>query len=352
MPRIDEMPEYTARLPKSTHDLSHTFGFTATVAHLLPVFHDFVQPGDRYRVGFNWNLRTQPLQSAAMEELDVHTEYFFVPMNLLFEPFGSIVYQLNDYYSSNFSELQQGRQSSDFPVFLFNEFSGQGEGSLWSLRSQRPYTSYGVAVGESLGQMAYRLLDHLGYNPNIMSDSDSANWNPNTFPYPFLAYHCIYQYYYRLDSRELFDQRTFNIDSEFGELQFTLDPTKFFTLHYRPFGNDYFTDIKVSPIVDSLNLTKDMQSFPLAYNWLSRNGFLGDSVLTNGTVGNESDISSPSSSRAADLTRSIATQFGFKTHYGSDQPPYNGFDINTANIRAMFANEKLWSVTGLSLIHI
>ena len=41
MPRIDEMPEYRAKLGKSVHDLSHKFGFTATVGHLLPVFHDF-----------------------------------------------------------------------------------------------------------------------------------------------------------------------------------------------------------------------------------------------------------------------------------------------------------------------
>lgn len=77
MPRIDEMPQYRARLSRTTHDLSHKFGFTATVAHLLPVFHDFLQPGETVELGFNYNLRTQPLASAAMVDIKSHVEYFF-----------------------------------------------------------------------------------------------------------------------------------------------------------------------------------------------------------------------------------------------------------------------------------
>ena len=45
MPRIDEMPEFRAKIPHSTHDLSHSFGLTATVGHLMPIFHTLVDTG-------------------------------------------------------------------------------------------------------------------------------------------------------------------------------------------------------------------------------------------------------------------------------------------------------------------
>ena len=120
MPRIDEMPQYRAKLPRYDHDLSHKFGFTATVAHLLPVFHDLLNPGETVELAFNYNLRTQPLQSAAMVDIVGHVEYFFVPMFLLYEPFGSMFFNINDQYSSNYpvNSLSQNVLRT-FPVLDF-----------------------------------------------------------------------------------------------------------------------------------------------------------------------------------------------------------------------------------------
>ena len=154
MPRIDEMPDYRAQLGSSSHDLSHTFGFTATCAHLLPVYHDLVQPGERVRLGFNFNLRTQPLQSAAMEEIDVYTEYFFVPMPLIYEPFGSTYYNILDNYSSNYPTIVGTELGNNFPVLDFASLAS----NVYESRAYRPYSQDGVAIGESLGQMYYRLL--------------------------------------------------------------------------------------------------------------------------------------------------------------------------------------------------
>lgn len=338
MPRIDEMPDYRAKLGSTSHDLSHSFGFTATCAHLLPVYHDLVQPGERVRLGFNFNLRTQPLQSAAMEEIDVYTEYFFVPMPLLYEPFGNTYYNIADNFSSNFALNAQGL-GNDFPVFPFDSFASE----IYTSRAYKPYSQDGVTVGESLGQMYYRLMDMLGYNPTI-SEDPSAMFNPNVFPFPLLAYHCIYQYYYRLDSREKFNQHSFNWDKYYNT-SVVPDDALSFVIHYRPISNDYFSDIKVSPIVDVLNLNVK-SSFEQANQWLTRRTLpvVGDEVLSSGsTIGSVGSLSP---------LNDIRTNFGFT---GTENPDgvaqANGQDINTANIRAMFATEKLWSVTGRAKKH-
>lgn len=361
MPRIDEMPQYTARLPKSTHDLSHTFGFTATCAHLLPVFHDLLQPGEKVRLGFNFNLRTQPLQSAAMEELDVHTEYFFVPMNLLFEPFGNIYFQINDNYSSRFPTDGLSVLGSNFPVWDYSSVLRW----LNNNRSVRSYSQNGVALGESIGQMAYRLLDMFGFNPKFMFTSQpDSQWNPNVFPFQFLAYQCIYQYYYRLDNREKFNHNIFNWDRFYNDLTVPfadiLDMHDLFRLNYRPLSSDYFSDVKVSPIVDVLNLNANPSVLEVATQWLTRNSFTSSSensvnVLQSGFVGSNSGVDDASVSPLQPTrTRrdSVATNFGFTaSSRSSSLSLINGLDINTANIRAMFANEKLWSVIGRAKKH-
>lgn len=338
MSRIDQMPEYQANLGRHTHDLSHSFGFTCTTAHLLPVYHDLLQPGEKVRLSFNYNLRTQPLQSAAMEEIDTHVEYFFVPMPLLYEPFGSTYFNLNDNFSSNFPTDGQNL-GSNFPVL---DFSAAME-DLWDSREVQPIRQDGVSVGESSGQMAYRLLDHLGYNNNI----NELRFNPNVFPYPILAYHAIYQYYYRLDSREKFDNSLFNWDRYYNTNLVTVVPAYFFRLYYRPRNNDYFSDVKISPIVDVLNLNIK-NSLEQANQWLTRNSNSNSIILQSGSVGDSSIT--PFTSSGGNPSSLIQTQFGFH-QIGISSSVANGLDIGTANIRAMFATEKLWSVTGRAKKH-
>lgn len=347
MANIDQMPDYQANLGRHTHDLSHSFGFTCTTGHLLPVFHDLLQPGEKVRLSFNYNLRTQPLQSAAMEEIDTHVEYFFVPMPLLYEPFGSTYFNLNDNFSSNFPS-DAVNLGSNYPVLDFDDLKN----TLYIDRATYPVVQDGVSIGESLGQMSYRLLDHLGYNNNLVDSTISSfGFNPNVFPYPLLAYQCIYQYYYRLDTREKFDNSVFNWDKYWNTNLVKLqgqDVNKLLLLHYRPRNNDYFSDVKISPIVDVLNLNVK-NSFEQAKQWLTRGQTSsGNTILASG----DNSSTYPTSSSSSDASNFVQTQFGFRYLSGTGiSSSINGSDITTANIRAMFATEKLWSVTGRAKKH-
>lgn len=351
MPRIDEMPEYRSQKPKYTHDLSHKFGFTATVAHLLPVFHDFLNAGETVQLGFDFNLRTQPLTQAAMVDIDAHVEYFFVPMFLLYEPFGSMYYDISDQYTSlipingSSPAVQEG-----FPVWDWS-----------SVRAGIP-SAVGDTSFEGFPNQAVRLLEHLGFNVENLSTTGSPTvepWNPNVFPYQLLAYHCIYEYYYRLDSRERFNQALFNWDKFYNTTtpltSSDVSVGKLFQMHYRPKDSDYFTDIKVSPIVDVLNLN-GKYSLPVVNDWLSRSLRGVSPILKNGSIGSPTNSDSTLSPTGASINtiNSTVTNFGF-TAIGTpglgDSAVINGNDINTANIRAIFANEKLWSITGRARKH-
>lgn len=345
MPRIDEMPDYRARLSRTTHDLSHKFGFTATVAHLLPVFHDFMSPGETIELGVNYNLRTQPLQSAAMVDIKSHVEYFFVPMFLLYEPFGDMMENINDRFSSLYPKPDRNQKiQSALPVLDFSD--------IHSLMST--YDSYRVGKEDWMNHV-YRLFDMLGYNNQDLNfhGAGSQYWNPNVFPYPILAYNCIYEYYYRLDNRERFNQHLFNWDQYYNDALVDFSNTGLLSvemydlirLHYRPKDSDYFTDVKVSPIVDVLNLNAKT-SLPLAESWLSRSAVNGIPVINPSEFGSNSVSPQNGDAPSTEYT----TGFGFSYNTGSTQS-LNGADINTANIRALFANEKLSSITGRARKH-
>lgn len=350
MPRIDEMPEYRAKLGKSTHDLSHKFGFTATVAHLLPVFHDILNPGETVELGFQYNLRTQPLQSAAMVDINSHVEYFFVPLTLLYQPFTSMFYNINDQFSST---IPSNDIPKDFPVILMDPRDTPDGKSFHEVMQSLDSDVVGF---EEWFNHCYRMFDHFGWNNMDMNEAggSSTNWhNPNVFPWQWLAYHCIYQYYYRLDTRELFDHSTFNWDRYYNIPVVdsgSIDFKKLFRIHYRPVDNDYFTDVKVSPIVDILNL--NYGELGVVNDWLTRSSIGLNAVVgsgSEGTVGDNYGSVSPFGAPSTDPFQKVQTQFGMRqnnvdNYYGTFAS--NGLDIGTANIRAMFAAEKLWSITG------
>lgn len=344
----DFAPEFRANLPKTGHSLSHYLNMTATTGHLNPVFHTILNPGDTINLGFNFNLRTQPLESAAFGDLTCHTEYFFVPMQLLYQAFDNVFYSVNDQFSSLFNTENGSRKN--FPLFDFNDLAGE----LYLHRTDAVSFINANLPIESVGQSAARLFDLLGYIPdNVVSVGSNS---PNVFPYALLAYNAIYQYFYRLDAREKFDQSSFNVD-RFYNLNglVTRDDYNYKNclIKYRPIGNDYFSDVKVSPIVDVLNF--DSKQLDSAKQWLTRNEIDFGSVLHSGGIGNNmasgaGDNSPFDDSLFGNPVTGIQTQFGFRLDTNTDGDPgvagFNGLDIGTANIRAMFASEKLWSITG------
>lgn len=339
------LPDFQAHLPRTGHNLGHDFGFTSTVGQLVPLFHTIMNPGEKITLGLDFDLRTMPLQQAAMTEIDTHVEYFFVPMQLIYEPFGSTIYNINDNYSSNFAAPGIGDR---FP--LLNVLTAQQ-----TLTTSRASYPFGSNITDCFARSVFRLCDHLGLNPFMCVPTKADPSDPdaplvaNFFPYQLLAYQCIYQYMYRQDDREKFDASVFNWDNQYNNTIANLTTQQIldlFTLRYRSLNSDYFADKVASPIVTILNLNNTSNTVPLADSWLTRDKLGSTNVMAPASTGSSSSV--PASQY--NLSNYALTQFGLSyaqpAGTSASMP-----DVNTANIRAMFANEKLWSITGRAAKH-
>lgn len=75
------------KVKKNAFDLSHRHMFTYEIGELLPVFYQWVNPNETFKIGFNGMTRTTPLQTAAFTRLRENIQYYFVPFQSLWKYF-------------------------------------------------------------------------------------------------------------------------------------------------------------------------------------------------------------------------------------------------------------------------
>ena len=354
MSKLDSKPMQSAQLSKSVHDLGHVFDFTSSTGMILPLVCDILNPGESIQSKIDLSeTRTQPLDSAAYLDLDMHIDYFFVPMTLMFSKFESFIYRIKDFYSN--------ADNTNYNLPLLD---------LDNAKKIVVNNGYSRVVGSSVGidfddlaKGVVRLFDHLGYGTLLNSavtgwQSDDA-YNPKVFPWALLAYNACYEYYYINDEFESFVNSWFNVDKcvnagqdiDVNYPSYSIETLC--SLKYRNKYHDYFTRLKASPIVSGNNLLDSAGSLSLAKSWLSRQLLgLGNVTLVDGSVGVNANFS-PSFS--PDFINHVDTRTNFGFNVPSSIPwspttdiPVNGQEINTANLRALFANEKLWTITGMN----
>ena len=298
MAQSDARFGYRAKLPRTDHDLSQPFGFTCAPGQLLPIWFDYATPGDTYYINHDLSfMRTAPLVAPAMIDVLVHYESFFVPMQLLYQPFENSVFAIKPIYSSMFTPNLM--RNMDLPFVKWQELLDNRDQML----SKKGDT--------------HRLFD-------ILQCYDS--YQKTGFPFSLLAYQCVYEYYYRLDDKEEFNNQSYNWDKFYDVAQVTgtdinshLDE-----LHQRPWRFDYYSSIYRSPIVSSANsqllLNYTSPDPKTTFNVQARDR-IGQGVSANDSISNYG----------------ISNQTAVETLSRG---------LNTALIRQMFANEKLAMITG------
>lgn len=75
------------KVKKNAFDLSHRHMFTCEPGELLPVFSQWVNPNETFKIGYNGMTRTTPLQTAAFTRLRENIQYYFVPFQSLWKYF-------------------------------------------------------------------------------------------------------------------------------------------------------------------------------------------------------------------------------------------------------------------------
>lgn len=364
--KILQNPTFESNKGYTGFPMQHSVKFSNPVGYLLPVMSDFLIPGDKVRVKSFIRTRTEPLNTAAMAHIQETIRYFFVPIEQLDHSFGSFFYGIQDYGSSFFFQPDPGSSSgletishdqflpfvnlrdiAKFLVYHMIDNDVPNPGGV-NPQGEREYTEFQKLVRflDGLGVPVLRILElmELQY-PQIPQSWDDANYSKvPTLPFSLYfpaAYQKIYSDYFRLSDREMNDARSYNLD-RYAEASPTIDNETvlqnllrgLFKLRRVAYNRDYFMAGVPSPVmgtegVSALNGSEIIR----VEQWLSGlsrispgvpNGDVSDGLLTE------------------DFTFPTSVGLGFEQ--GMDVFSSLGH-INPANIRQLFATEKLLEVT-------
>lgn len=75
------------KVNRNAFDLSHRHMFTAQVGELLPVFTQWVNPNETFKIGYNGKTRTAALNTDAFTRIRENIQYYFVPFQSIWKYF-------------------------------------------------------------------------------------------------------------------------------------------------------------------------------------------------------------------------------------------------------------------------
>lgn len=319
-------PQYKANLNYNGFDMGQRIEFSSTVGHLLPIYWDILSPGDKISVKDIMKTRTMPLDSSAFASLKDNIDYFFVPFEQIYKPFGSLFFNVKDWNSSLFNgtNLATILPHTDLYSLFVNILDGSSTSEVYDC----------VVLLDSFGYPASYILKNFctvggtTSEPTIVVDEQglhndpTANISVNLFK--LACYQKIYSDFYRLDDRDDYDPYIYNLDYAYQHSG-TLDPNvSMLILRKRAWKRDFFTSLFVDPLIAAGTMAEgsNVKSIFSPDTMGALNNWTGDvsqidtlaasSTYLGGLVGTES------------LSLTSLTQA-----------------LNTSNIRAMFAVEKL-----------
>lgn len=145
------------KVNRNAFDLSHRHMFTAQAGELLPVFVQWCNPNETFKIGYNGKTRTAALNTDAFTRIRENIQYYFVPFQSLWK-----------YFEQQVNNMTKGDAGQNI-----SRFAGSSTEPS-SLTTSMPYISY-VDLAEWLWQMYSHLLDALNLyftsNPTVGSRS-------------------------------------------------------------------------------------------------------------------------------------------------------------------------------------
>ncbi len=236
-------------------DLSSRMCFTAKVGEMLPIKHWDLLPGDFFSIDGKSFMRTLPVQKATFGRVREYYDFYFVPYNLLWDKFESWIVQTKNAYHAK-SNLAAADNFTTSPYLTDVDIAG-AHSTMGSKESQAYLDYWHVGTDKAKyaqGDMS-KLLTYLGYPVTL---APSGVENVALSPFPLLAYHKIYQDYFRFSQWEDAAPWTYNLDYILSEDKLHMDisgmmsgrtantPT-IFTLHHVNFDKDLVNGMLPQP---------------------------------------------------------------------------------------------------------
>ena len=132
------------KVNRNAFDLSHRHMFTAQVGELLPVFSQWVNPNETFKIGYNGRTRTAALNTDAFTRIRENIQYYFVPFQSLWK-----------YFEQQVNNLTHGDAGQNISKFA----SSSTEAS--KISTSLPYISY-RDLGDWLLLMVTHALNAVG----------------------------------------------------------------------------------------------------------------------------------------------------------------------------------------------
>jgi hypothetical protein len=185
---------------KNVFDLSHDFKFSGDMGNLYPILVNECVPGDNYTISCEAMVRFAPMLAPIMHRVDVSMHYFFVPNRILWDNWEKFIVDSSD--------------TAPVAPYIPTNIFAQAE--------------------EYQFPTARKMADYLGVPPPPVS----ATYG-NVSAFPFAAYTCIYNEYYR--DQNLINPINYKLKDGNQYISSPSDLTRITTLRKRAWEHDYFT---------------------------------------------------------------------------------------------------------------
>lgn len=348
---------FEAHLSRHPHPISGGYASSLTPGPIVPQYFDILQPGDTIYFEPSMFVRMQDIVTAFFGEIDVHLDAFFVPLQMLYTPFGSVFMKTDDIMTSTLHDLTE-ISPDGFPLF-------NSKAAVTNNNTGLNLSTHRYSGAEAKGKEFARLLDALDMNPFILFTQENCEasgfefdqmhsvdvtvcQSPLITPWIPCAYQAIYQKFYRNEEFERFDVRDYNFDRYYDQVtsSTSFNDPNILQLRYHQRLSDYFTDLRVSPIASAVNQLNghDSPQFP-------DNGDVVDSLFYKVDSFLRSRNTSFDGQQNNDLLGYPASSSFNNTSINSKSELEDGDGdsfgyLNTANIRSLFALDKFLRVWG------
>lgn len=182
-------------------DLSKNIGFTAKLGEILPLYYFDVSPGDKVKINFSSFTRTIPLNQSGFLSVREHYNAYFVPYRLLYKAMPALLTQMYGETNIAATSISQSEMPLSCPMMDI-----RGLIKFMHTLNRNQINDAGMCrVLSSL-----KLLHYLKYQVDINPSTGPTSLYCNILP--LLAYHKIYNDFFRLTQWEQPNAATFNCD--------------------------------------------------------------------------------------------------------------------------------------------
>jgi len=119
------MHRFKNKVNRNAFDLSHRHMFTAQVGELLPVFTQWVNPNETFKIGYNGKTRTAALNTDAFTRIRENIQYYFVPFQSLWK-----------YFEQQVNNMTKGDSGQNISKFASSSVAAS------QITTSLPYVSY------------------------------------------------------------------------------------------------------------------------------------------------------------------------------------------------------------------